>query len=203
MDRESLDPQQRFEMDHLGCRGTGRPGSRSPSPASTLTMVQSSSIMMSLSGSKTEISNRPGHAPIRRTTRPPLSRRTTTSSESTPSTGDTTPPSSSCCSTSVAAGVATPELLHPDTQTRRLDHHNRRSPGARLRQPTTPWQRVLDAGILTDDQIANTTLRTRNVNPADLTHIQTELTATAWAKTETLAANRSLDLDTLRTNITN
>lgn len=71
--------------------------------------------------------------------------------------------------------------------------------------PKTPWQRVLDAAILTGDQIAKAYARTHGMNPADLTRqinkIQTRLTTTARAKTETLTAAKTLDLEALQPSI--
>lgn len=63
--------------------------------------------------------------------------------------------------------------------------------------PKTPWQRVLDAAILTDGQITKGRARVDGINPADLTrqinHVQTQLAATARSKTEALAAAKPLD----------
>ncbi len=71
--------------------------------------------------------------------------------------------------------------------------------------PTTPWQRVRDAGILTDNQIANVATRIEGVNPADLTRqinqIQTRLTKTARATTEALTTAKTLDLESLQPSI--
>ena len=71
--------------------------------------------------------------------------------------------------------------------------------------PKTPWQRVLDAAIISEDRIAEVQARVQGVNPADLTRqinqIQTQLTTTARAKTEALTAAKPLDLKTLQTSI--
>ncbi len=71
--------------------------------------------------------------------------------------------------------------------------------------PATPWQRVKDADILTDDQIAAVEARIHGVNPADLTRqinaVQTRLTAIAQAKTEAIAAGQPLDLESLQPSI--
>lgn len=71
--------------------------------------------------------------------------------------------------------------------------------------PKTPWQRVQDADILTDDQIATVEQRIAGVNPADLTRqinqIRSDLTRIAKAKTEALAAGKPLDLESLQASI--
>jgi len=71
--------------------------------------------------------------------------------------------------------------------------------------PKTPWQRVLDSDVLTDDQITQAELRVHGVNPADLTRqinqIQLRLTGYARAKTEALAATKPLDLEALQASI--
>jgi hypothetical protein len=71
--------------------------------------------------------------------------------------------------------------------------------------PKTPWQRVLDAAIISEDRIAEVQARVQGVNPADLTRqinqIQTQLTTIARAKTEALTAAKPLDLKTLQTSI--
>ncbi len=75
----------------------------------------------------------------------------------------------------------------------------------RYDQPTTPWQRVLDADILTDDQIRTIRARIAGINPADLTrriiHIQDQLIDLAAGKTQALLKNQSLDLDSLQPSI--
>jgi hypothetical protein len=71
--------------------------------------------------------------------------------------------------------------------------------------PKTPWQRVLDAEILTEDRIAEIQARIHGTNPADLTRqinqIQAQLTAAARAKTEAIAAAKPLDLESLQPSI--
>lgn len=71
--------------------------------------------------------------------------------------------------------------------------------------PKTPWQRVLDATILTNNQITEARARVDGINPADLTRqinqVQTRLTATARSKTEALAATKPLDLESLQPSI--
>lgn len=94
------------------------------------------------------------------------------------------------------------------TPTRKPIDYTTGSDGRRRRvydDPKTPWQRVLTAAILTDDQITEIQARIQGVNPADLTrqinHIQTQLTATARAKSEALAAAKPLDLQPLQPSI--
>jgi hypothetical protein len=94
------------------------------------------------------------------------------------------------------------------TPTRKPVGYTTTADGRRRRvydDPKTPWQRVLAAGTLTDDQIANATARVQGVNPADLTRqinqIQTQLTTTARAKTEALTAAKPLDLKALQPSI--
>ncbi|QAY61775.1 transposase [Microbacterium protaetiae] len=71
--------------------------------------------------------------------------------------------------------------------------------------PKTPWQRVLDSGVLTTTQAAATAGRIAGVNPADLTrqinHIQLRLIELAKEKTEALATARGLDLASLEPSI--
>jgi hypothetical protein len=71
--------------------------------------------------------------------------------------------------------------------------------------PKTPWKRVLDADVLTDDRIADAQVRLQGVNPADLTRqinqVQTRLTGYARAKTDALAAGKPLDLEALHASI--
>ena len=94
------------------------------------------------------------------------------------------------------------------TPTRKpLDY--RTGPDGRRRRvyddPKTPWQRVLDAEILTENRIAEVQARIHGTNPADLTrqinHIQAQLTAAARAKTEAIAAAKPLDLESLQPSI--
>jgi hypothetical protein len=94
------------------------------------------------------------------------------------------------------------------TPTRKPVGYTTTADGRRRRlydNPKTPWQRVRDAGILTDNQTANVTTRIKGVNPADLTRqinqIQTRLTNTARATTEALVAVKTLDLESLQPSI--
>ncbi len=68
---------------------------------------------------------------------------------------------------------------------------------------TTPLSEV--ERILTENRIAEVQARIHGTNPADLTrqinHIQAQLTAAARAKTETLAAAKPLDLESLQPSI--
>ncbi len=71
--------------------------------------------------------------------------------------------------------------------------------------PKTPWQRVLDSGLLTAEQAAATAIRVQGINPADLTRrineTQLRLIDLAKAKTEALAASRGLDMASLEPSI--
>jgi hypothetical protein len=71
--------------------------------------------------------------------------------------------------------------------------------------PKTPWQRVRDTGILTENQIVDVSKRIEGVNPADLTRqinqIQTRLTNTARAATEALSTAKTFDLESLQPSI--
>lgn len=94
------------------------------------------------------------------------------------------------------------------TPTRKPIDYRTGSDGRRRRvydKPSTPWQRVLDADILTDDQIASAAARIHGVNPADLTRqinqIQTRLTAAAGSKTEALTGAKPIDLEALQPSI--
>lgn len=94
------------------------------------------------------------------------------------------------------------------TPTRKPVDYTTAADGRRRRvydDPKTPWQRVLDAEILTDAQITEAQGRVIGVNPADLTRqinqIQTRLTATSRTKTETLAAGKPLNLASLEPSI--
>lgn len=72
-------------------------------------------------------------------------------------------------------------------------------------KPQTPWQRVLDSKLLTDEQVATTHTRIEGVNPADLTrrinHIQRQLIELSQSKTQALAASRHLDMARLQPSI--
>ncbi len=94
------------------------------------------------------------------------------------------------------------------TPTRKPVDYTTTADGRRRRvydDPKTPWQRVLDAAIVSEDRIAEVQARVQGVNPADLTRqinqIQTQLTTIARAKTEALTAAKPLDLKTLQTSI--
>lgn len=68
--------------------------------------------------------------------------------------------------------------------------------------PRTPWQRVLDSGLLTDDRVKAIGARVDGVNPADLTRqinqIQMQLIELSKSKTEAMAASRHLDMASLK-----
>lgn len=68
--------------------------------------------------------------------------------------------------------------------------------------PRTPWRRVLDSGLLTDDQVTAISRRVDGVNPADLTRqinqIQMRLIELSKSKTEAMAASRHLDMASLK-----
>ncbi|AZT95441.1 transposase [Brevibacterium aurantiacum] len=68
--------------------------------------------------------------------------------------------------------------------------------------PRTPWRRVLDSGLLTDDQVTAISERVDGVNPADLTRqinqIQMRLIELSKSKTEAMAASRHLDMASLK-----
>jgi hypothetical protein len=94
------------------------------------------------------------------------------------------------------------------TPTRKPIDYRTSTNGRRQRvydQPKTPWQRVLDAAILTTDQIEATQKRISGVNPADLTRqinqIQTRLTTTAGSKTDALTTAKTLDMESLQPSI--
>lgn len=94
------------------------------------------------------------------------------------------------------------------TPTRKPIDYTTTANGRRRRvydNPKTPWQRVLDADILTSDQITDVDARIQGVNPADLTRninqIQTQLTNIARSKTEALSAGKALDMGALQPSI--
>ena len=94
------------------------------------------------------------------------------------------------------------------TPTRKPIDYTTTAHGRRRRvydDPKTPWQRVRDASVLTNDQIADVEARVHGVNPADLirqiNQIQAQLTAVARAKPEALTATKSLDLESLQPSI--
>lgn len=71
--------------------------------------------------------------------------------------------------------------------------------------PKTPWQRVLESGLLSDEQSATIQARNAGVNPADLTrrinHIQLRLIEHSRGKNEALATARGLDMASLEPSI--
>ena len=71
--------------------------------------------------------------------------------------------------------------------------------------PKTPWQRVQDSGLLTDEQTQAVQARIAGVNPADLTRrinqIQQRLIELSREKTEALATARGLDMASLEPSI--
>jgi hypothetical protein len=72
-------------------------------------------------------------------------------------------------------------------------------------KPRTPWLRVLESGLLTNEQAALIEARIAGVNPADLTRrinkIQLRLIELSQAKTEALATARGLDMASLEPSI--
>ena len=75
----------------------------------------------------------------------------------------------------------------------------------RYDKPRTPWQRVLDSGMLTDEQARAGHARIGRVNPADLTRqinqIQLRLIEMSQGKTEALTTSRGLDMRPLQPSI--
>ena len=71
--------------------------------------------------------------------------------------------------------------------------------------PRTPWQRVRDCGVLTDEHINAVQGRIAGVNPANLTrrinHTQLRLTELSQAKTEAMIVSRHLNMASLETSI--
>lgn len=71
--------------------------------------------------------------------------------------------------------------------------------------PKTPWQRVRDSGLLTDEQTRAAQNRIAGVNPADLTRrinqIQLKLIELSQGKTEAMIASRHLDMASLEPSI--
>lgn len=71
--------------------------------------------------------------------------------------------------------------------------------------PKTPWQRVLDSGVLTDQQARSVQARITGVNPADLTRqinqIQLQLIELSQGKTEAMTTSRHLDMASLEPSI--
>ncbi len=94
------------------------------------------------------------------------------------------------------------------TPTKKAVGYHTTASGRRRRvydSPKTPWQRVMESGILDPEQQAVVAARIEGINPADLTReinaLQMQLLDLAQAKTEALAAARPLDLEALRASI--
>lgn len=72
-------------------------------------------------------------------------------------------------------------------------------------KPKTPWQRVLDSGLLNDRQAQATQARITGINPADLTRrinqIQLRLTELSRDKTKAMTTSRHLDMASLEPSI--
>ena len=72
-------------------------------------------------------------------------------------------------------------------------------------KPQTPWQRVLDSELLTQDKVAIVRARIDGVNPANLTRrinqIQMRLIELSKGKTEAMATSRNLDMASLEPSI--
>ena len=72
-------------------------------------------------------------------------------------------------------------------------------------KPRTPWQRVLESGLLSKTQARTVQARIADVNPADLTRrinqIQLRLIELSRSKTEAMAASRHLDMASLEPSI--
>lgn len=72
-------------------------------------------------------------------------------------------------------------------------------------KPRTPWQRVLESGLLSKAQARTVQARIADVNPADLTRrinqIQLRLIDLSRGKTEAMAASRHLDMASLEPSI--
>jgi len=72
-------------------------------------------------------------------------------------------------------------------------------------KPRTPWLRVLDSKLLTNEQAALVEARITGINPADLTRqinkIQLRLIELSQDKTEALATARGLDMASLEPSI--
>src|SRR5690606_41115173 len=72
-------------------------------------------------------------------------------------------------------------------------------------KPLTPWLRVLDSKLLTNEQAALVEARITGINPADLTRqinkIQLRLIELSQDKTEALATARGLDMASLGPSI--
>jgi hypothetical protein len=72
-------------------------------------------------------------------------------------------------------------------------------------RPRTPWLRVLESGVLTDEQATAVKARIAGINPADLTRqinkIQLRLIELSKDKTDALATARGLDMASLEPSI--
>jgi hypothetical protein len=87
------------------------------------------------------------------------------------------------------------------TPTKKPTGYTTNADGRRSRlydRPKTPWQRVVDSGLLTDEQRRAVGTRIDGVNPADLTRrinrIQLRLIELSKGKTEAMTASRHLDV---------
>ena len=94
------------------------------------------------------------------------------------------------------------------TPTKKPTGHATAADGRRKRvydQPRTPWQRVLESGLLNDQQADAVRARIAGVNPADLTRrinqIQLALIDLSRHKTQTMTSNQHLDLTSLQPSI--
>lgn len=72
-------------------------------------------------------------------------------------------------------------------------------------KPKTPWQRVLDSGLLNEEQTQTVQARIAGVNPANLTRqinaIQLRLIDLSRDKTEAMTASRHLNMASLEPSI--
>ncbi|MFT4157963.1 MAG: hypothetical protein QM630_08585, partial [Microbacterium sp.] len=72
-------------------------------------------------------------------------------------------------------------------------------------KPRTPWQRVIDTGILTEEQTQAVATRIAGINSADLTRqinqIQLRLTTLSQGKTKAMATSRGIDMASLEPSI--
>lgn len=94
------------------------------------------------------------------------------------------------------------------TPTKKATGYTTTAQGRRKRiydKPATPWQRLQKSGVLDPQQLSHISARIEGINPADLTRqinaLQMQLLDLAKTKTETLAAARHLDLQTLQPSI--
>ncbi|UVI36429.1 DDE-type integrase/transposase/recombinase [Brevibacterium spongiae] len=99
-------------------------------------------------------------------------------------------------------------LLNFFTPTKKPVGYSTTADGRRRRvydKPATPWNRVLDSGLLTTQQTETIQARIIGVNPADLTRqinqIQMSLIELAQGKTESMAAARHLNMAALESSM--